>query len=133
MRDSQKTSKYIYVFDNEKFPRIYRMIKEDQDARGKLKKHLRNLDKEYILNKNAKAEMTEEIIAYNIRKKILLQGQLTTEKETRLLYLNKGPYCINSIGCCNIRQFLKKIGTDGAEKSLDALHRSAKEGFSSTV
>jgi hypothetical protein len=37
----------------EKFPEIYRMIKEDQDARGKLKKHLRNLDKEYILNKSA--------------------------------------------------------------------------------
>lgn len=34
----------------EKFPKIYKMIKEDQDARSKLKKHLRNLDKEYIQN-----------------------------------------------------------------------------------
>jgi len=30
---------------------------------------------------NAKAEMTEEIIAYNIRRKILLQEELQREKE----------------------------------------------------
>jgi hypothetical protein len=37
----------------EKFPGIYKMIKADQDARGKLKKHLRTLDKEYIRNKTS--------------------------------------------------------------------------------
>ena len=37
----------------DKFPAIYQMIKADQDARGKLKKHLRNLDREYISNKTA--------------------------------------------------------------------------------
>jgi hypothetical protein len=48
-------SKFCFeVFSlGEKFPEIYRMIKDDQDARGKLKKHLRNLDKEYIHSKNA--------------------------------------------------------------------------------
>lgn len=33
----------------EKFPEIYRRIKADQDARGKLKKRLRELDRQYLL------------------------------------------------------------------------------------
>lgn len=37
----------------EKFPEIYRLIKEDQDARGNLKKHRRNLDKQYTQNKSS--------------------------------------------------------------------------------
>ena len=47
-----KFSQEVFTL-GEKFPDIYNKIKYDQDARGKLKKHLRNLDKGYILSKNA--------------------------------------------------------------------------------
>jgi hypothetical protein len=48
-------SKFCFeVFSlGEKFPEIYRMIKEDQDARGKMKKRLRNLDRAYLDNKTS--------------------------------------------------------------------------------